>query len=95
MLYNIVMKPKLNLRGFTLIEIITSVFIMDAAIIFFQAIVNTVFFDRAAKYQDLAMRVISTEMGNVHASRLKYGFLSVVKRKSNLRLRNLRNFAII
>lgn len=53
---------KFGQRGFTIIEILISLFILGAALLVFQASINTLTVNKFLKYQDLALRIANSEI---------------------------------
>lgn len=61
------MKKSLTARGFTLIEILVSIFILGAIAIIYLTAINTITLTREIRQKDIALRVIDKEIESLRA----------------------------
>ncbi len=61
------MRARDTTRGYTIIEVIISLFIIGVVLIIYSAASNTVILNRSTKFQEVALRIASAEMDTLRA----------------------------
>jgi prepilin-type N-terminal cleavage/methylation domain-containing protein len=61
------LKPRQNQAGFTIIEVIVTLFIMGTILVLYQASSNTIVSTTETKNEDIALRVATTELQTLRA----------------------------